>query len=190
MAMPRKPRNQEVRSREHLLKAEVEQLVTAARRTGRNGDRDATMIFIAFRHGLRIGELLALRWDQVHFDSGELSVRRSKRGKPGTHPLDGREIRMLRRLRRNNSQSPFVFTSEAGGEIDPSVFRKIVRRAGKEAGLPLPVHPHMLRHACGYCLANKGVDTRTIQAYLGHVNIQHTVRYTELAPGRFQGLWD
>lgn len=190
MATPRKPRNADVRNREHLTPDEVQRLIKAAGQAGRNGHRDATMVLVAFRHGLRVGELVGLRWDQVHFDTGELSVRRSKRGKPATHPIDGQELRDLRRLRRGSIASPYVFVSEAGGPIDPSVFRKVVKRASERAGIGLPVHPHMLRHATGYYLANRGVDTRTIQAYLGHVNIQHTVRYTELAPGRFRNLWD
>ena len=65
----------------------------------------------------------------------------------------------------------------------------MIERAGVEAKIPFPVHAHMLRHACGYALANKGVDTRTLQAYLGHRSIQSTVRYTELGPGRFKNLW-
>lgn len=190
MPPPRKPKNADVRSREHLTPDEVDRLIKAAGQVGRNGHRDATMVLVAYRHGLRIGELVGLRWDQVHFDSGEMHVRRSKRGKPSTHPIDGQELRALRRLKRESIESPYVFISEARGPLDPSVARKIIRRAGELAGLELPVHPHMLRHATGYYMANKGVDTRTIQAYLGHVNIQHTVRYTELAPGRFRNLWD
>jgi type 1 fimbriae regulatory protein FimB/type 1 fimbriae regulatory protein FimE len=189
MPPPRKPRNADVRSREHLTPDEVERLIRAAGRAGRNGHRDATIVLVAYRHGLRVGELVALRWDQVHLDAGEMHVRRSKRGKPATHPIDGQELRALRRLRRESIESPFVFVSEQGGPLDPSVVRKVLRRAGDLAGLEMPVHPHMLRHATGYALANRGVDTRTIQAYLGHINIQHTVRYTELAPGRFKSIW-
>jgi type 1 fimbriae regulatory protein FimE len=186
---PRKPKGADVRSREHLTPEEVERLIRAAGQAGRNGHRDSTMILTAYRHGLRVGELVGLRWDQVHLGSGEMHVRRSKRGKPGTHPIDGPELRALRRLKRESIESPYVFVSSLGGPLDPSVVRKMVLRAGERAAIGLPVHPHMLRHATGYALANRGVDTRTIQAYLGHVNIQHTVRYTELAPGRFRNLW-
>jgi integrase len=186
---PSKPRNADVRSREYLTDPEVKRLIESAGKLGRNGHRDSTMILIAYRHGLRVSELVGLRWDQVRLDEGEMHVRRAKRSKPGTHPLKGDETRALRRLRKD-AMSHFVFESELRGPIDPSVFRKILKRAGEAAQLGLPVHPHMLRHATGYALANKGVDTRTIQADLGHVNIQHTVRYTELAPGRFRNLWD
>jgi type 1 fimbriae regulatory protein FimB/type 1 fimbriae regulatory protein FimE len=70
-----------------------------------------------------------------------------------------------------------------------SDFRRLIERATEAAGLGIKAHPHMLRHACGYALANSGTDTRTLQAYLGHRNISNTVRYTELAPGRFRDLW-
>jgi integrase len=100
------------------------------------------------------------------------------------------EIRALRPLQREQQASPFVFTSERGAPFSTAGWAKMVERLGVAAGLGFKAHPHMLRHACGYALANKGKDTRTLQAYLGHRNIAHTVRYAELAPGRFKGLWD
>ena len=112
-----------------------------------------------------------------------------KGGVPSTHPLTGRELRALRRLRREHPEGPYLFVSERGGTMTDSAVRKLVARAGEAARLELPVHPHMLWHACGDCLANRGTDTRAIQAYLGHPSIQHTVRYTELAAGRFEGFW-
>jgi type 1 fimbriae regulatory protein FimB/type 1 fimbriae regulatory protein FimE len=135
-----------------------------------------------------------MKWNQIHFETGDIAVGRAKGSTPNTHPLDGKEIRAFRKIKRNQEEfkleSPYVFVSEQGGPLDQSVFRKIVKRAGETAALDLPAHPHMLRHGCGFYLANKGVDTRTIQSYLGHKNIQHTVRYTELSPGRFRNLWD
>jgi type 1 fimbriae regulatory protein FimB/type 1 fimbriae regulatory protein FimE len=86
-------------------------------------------------------------------------------------------------------KSPFVFTSERGSPFTTAGFARMVERAGVEAKFGFKAHPHMLRHACGFKLANDGVDTRTIQAYLGHKSIQHTVRYTELAPTRFKSLF-
>jgi len=103
--------------------------------------------------------------------------------------MSGRELRALRQLRRSYAESPFLFVTERGGPITEATVRKLVARAGRDAQIELAVHPHMLRHATGFYLANKGVDTRTIQAYLGHRNIMHTVRYTQLAPGRFRSLW-
>ena len=186
---PTKPKNAARRSREYLTEPEVETLGKAAGKLGRHGHRDSTLILLGFRHGLRVGELIELRWDQVDLDGAALHVRRLKGGTPATHPLTGRELRALRKLRRDFPDGPYLFVSERGGPVTDSAVRKLIARAGEAAGLELPVHPHMLRHACGYYLANKGTDTRAIQAYLGHRSIQHTVRYTELAPGRFEGFW-
>jgi integrase len=186
---PRRRRNAEVRAREYLTDAEVAQLIAAAG-DNRYGHRDATMILIAYRHGLRVAELVALRWDAIDFGHGRIHVNRAKHGSPAVHPLSGRELRALRRLRREQEpESPFIFTSERGAPFTTAGFRKLVARLGVAAKFDFPVHPHMLRHACGFALANKGVDTRSLQAYLGHKNIQHTVRYTELSPTRFKNFW-
>jgi integrase len=188
-APPKRRRNRDVRTREYLTQAEVERLVQAA---GRNhyAHRDATMILVAYRHGLRAAELVGLRWESVDFTRAELHVARIKNGSPAVHPLTGRELRALRRLQREKRPaSPFIFTSERGTPFAVGGYRKMVARLGAAAGFDFPVHPHQLRHACGYALANKGTDTRTLQAYLGHRNIQHTVRYTELSPTRFRDLW-
>ncbi len=181
--------NAELRSREYLTDAEVEKLTEAAK-GNRYGHRDATMILVAYRHGLRAVELVDLRWDQIDFDHATLAVRRAKKGSPSTHPIRGDELRALRRLQREQSpRSPFVFTSERGAPFTTAGFARLVERAGAAAELGFKAHPHMLRHACGFALANKGHDTRSLQAYLGHRNIQHTVRYTELSPDRFKDFW-
>jgi integrase len=147
------------------------------------------LVLIAFRHGLRAAELIDLRWDQVDLDNALLHVRRLKNGSPASHPLTGRELRALRRLRPEQPKSPFVFISERGAPFSKRGFQAMLERAGEAAGSDMKIHPHMLRHACGFKLANEGVDTRTIQAYLGHKSIQHTVRYTELSPTRFKSLF-
>ncbi len=177
------------RTREHLTGAEVEKLMAAARKSSRYGHRDATMILIAYRHGLRASEVSDLQWHQVELTAGRLHVRRSKRGTPSVHPMQGDEIRALRRLQREQQPGPHVFTSERGGPMTPKSFHTLIARLGERAGMPFPIHPHMLRHACGFALANAGHDTRALQAWLGHRNIQHTVRYTELAPDRFKDFW-
>jgi type 1 fimbriae regulatory protein FimE len=164
--------------------------MAAASGLGRHRHRDATLILLAYRHGLRVSELVALRWDQVDLKLGHLHVARAKNGVTSTHPLRGPELRALRRLQRDYPTSPYVFITERRGPLTESTVRKIVARAGEEAKLGFPVHPHMLRHACGFKLANEGHDTRAIQHYLGHRNIQHTVRYTEMAPDRFKGFWN
>jgi integrase len=181
--------NAALRPREHLTESEVERLIAAAKRN-RHGQRDALMILTAYRHGLRAAESVDLQWSQVDFRSASLHVRRVKRGTASTHPIVADEMRALRRLQREQEpSSPFVFTSERGAPFTPGGFAKLVERLGVAAKLPFGVHPHMLRHACGFALANKGHDTRSLQAYLGHRNIQHTVRYTELSPTRFKDFW-
>jgi type 1 fimbriae regulatory protein FimB/type 1 fimbriae regulatory protein FimE len=185
--LKRRPNN-ELRTREYLTGAEVERLITAAKRN-RWGHRDATMILLCFRHGLRASEVVDLRWEQVDLGrNAALHVRRIKHGLPSVHPLQGDEMRALRELKRS-SASPFVFTSERGAPFTVSGFAKLIERVGVVAKLGFKAHPHMLRHACGFALANAGHDTRALQAYLGHRNIQHTVRYTELSPTRFKNFW-
>jgi len=187
--IPRRPKNGEVRTREYLTEREVEQLIEGCK-DNRRPHRDQTMILLAFRHGLRASELCDLQWTQVDFDHATLAVTRVKHGTPSTHPLTGRELRALRRLyRETENKSPFLFLSERGSPMTVSNFQKLINRACEAAGLKIKAHPHMLRHACGFHQANAGRDTRSLQAYLGHKNIQHTVRYTELAPTRFKGWW-
>ena len=185
---PRRRPNAELRTREHLTEREVERLIEAAK-ANRHGHRDATMVLLAYRHGLRASEICDLRWDQLDFNRAVLHVRRVKQGTPVTHPLTGLEMRALRKLQRESEASPFVFVSERGAPFSTSGFARMLERLAEAARVEIKVHPHMLRHACGFKLANDGVDTRALQAYLGHKSIQHTVRYTELAPTRFKGFW-
>jgi site-specific recombinase XerD len=186
---PKRRRNADVRVREYLTDAEVNRLIDAAGEN-RNGHRDATMVLVAYRHGLRATEVVTLRWDAVDFNHGRMHVARVKGSAESVHPLSGRELRALRRVEREQDPaSPFIFTSERGAPFTTAGWRKMVARLGIAACFGFPIHPHMLRHACGYKLANDGVDTRSLQAYLGHKNIQHTVRYTELAPTRFKDFW-
>jgi integrase len=184
-----RPQNAALRSREYLTPQEVEKLMRQARQ-GRYGHRDATLILIAFRHGLRASEICDLEWSQVEFSrSPSLHVRRVKNGKPSVHPLRGDEIRALRELRRQFPDSGFVFATERGGPFTPDAVNRLIKRIGERAGFDFLVHAHMLRHGCGYALANAGHDSRAIQDWLGHRSIQHTVRYTELSPTRFRNFW-
>ena len=184
---PRKT-NKEVRSREYLTPDEVDRLMVAAKSLGRHGHRDARLILIAYRHG-RVSELVALRWDMVDLKQGLLHVSRLKNGVESVHPIRGPELRALRKLQREYPDTPYLFVTERKGPLTTSTVRKIIARAGEKARIGMPVHPHMLRHSTGYKLANDGHDTRVIQHYLGHKNIQHTVRYTELAANRFKDFW-
>src|ERR1700722_14201554 len=187
VALRRRSNRDMGRNRGHLTEHEVDGLINVAKGI-RHGQRDATMILIGFRHGLRVSELCDLQWSSIAFETGTMHVRRAKGGEAATHPILGDELRALRELKRQ-SASPFVFASERGGPFTPSGFAKLLARAGEEAGMGFKVHPHMLRHACGYALANKGIDTRTLQAYLGHRSINSTTRYAALAPGRFKNIW-
>ena len=186
---PKRRKNTELRPREFLIEAEVDTLHKEARKRGRYGVRDAVMILLAYRHALRVSELCALRWAQIDFDAAMIYLMRSKNGNSMPHPLYGDELRLLRQVKRDSAASVYVFCSERGGPMSAAGFRKLLARIGQAAGFDFGVHPHMLRHACGYKLANEGRDTRTIQDYLGHKNIQHTVRYTQLSPERLKGLW-
>src|SRR5262249_54319402 len=158
-------------------------------RLNRCASRDVTAILLGYRHGLRASELVALRWDDVEFATGKLHVRRAKGGLASVHPLSARELRRLRKLQRETPDSLYMFVSERSAPLSVAGYQRMVARAGKAAGFPFLVHSHMLRHSCGYKLANDGQDTRAIQHYLGHRAINSTVRYTALAPDRFKGFW-
>lgn len=186
---PRRRPNKELRSREHLTPTEVDALIAAAKASGRYGQRNSTLLLLMFRHGLRVSEAIALKWDAVELKQGLLHVSRLKNGTPSTHPLRGPELRALRALRADWGQAPYVFCSERDGPMTASNVRKMVARIGVEAKIAFPVHPHMLRHALGYKLASEGVDTRAIQLYLGHRAITHTARYTALSPNRFKSFF-
>lgn len=186
----RKPKNADVRNREWLREDEVERLIKSTKSTGRHGHRDSMIVLLMYRHGLRVTEAVTLRWSDVDWDTAHLYVKRIKRGNSSNQPIDGRELRGLRSLKRDTEANvPWMFMTERGTPLTDNTVRKIIARAGNVAGFDFPVHPHMLRHSCGYYLASKGYDTRLIQDYLGHKNIQHTVKYTQLAPNRFNGLW-
>jgi integrase len=180
------------REREHLTPQEVERLIEAARK-GRWGLRDSTLLLMLFSHGLRLVEALRLRWNYLDLDHGVLHLRRLKNGLDGDHRLRGVEIRSLRRLHRENLHpaGEYVFTSERGSPLGARAVQLMIDRAAERAGLKhLNIHPHSLRHSCGYYLAERGADLRLIQAYLGHREVRHTTRYVQLSPRRFEGLWD
>ena len=163
VAPPRRKKNIESRPREYLTPKEMDRLIAAAGKLGRHQHRDRTMLLVAYRHALRVGELVHLKWSQVDFDQGLIHINRLKNGVSSVHPLGGVEIRALRRLKRECSTTPYLFVTEIGGPLTTSTVRKIVRRAGEEAGIEFPTHPHMIRHATGYKCANEGHDTRAIQ---------------------------
>ena len=164
--MPGKPASMSVnetvtRPREHLTEREIDKLMTTARQEGRYGHRDATAILVAFWHGLRASELCALEWDQIDLTRKTIRIHRAKGGDPATHYLSNSELRALRRLQRENPPGPHVFVSERGGPVTTAWFRKMFARLGERASMPFAIHPHQLRHSCGYKFANEGKDTRS-----------------------------
>ncbi|PSB11060.1 integrase [Pleurocapsa sp. CCALA 161] len=183
------PKKASTREREYLRTSEINAMIRAAKKVGRHGIRDGGIILLMFRHGLRTAELVALKWTQIDLASGYIEVHRVKHGHDSIHPLRSPEIRALRQIQRDYTDTSYVFVSERKAALSTRSIRHIVARAGEIAGIPLLVHPHQLRHACGYYLAAQGHDTRAIQDYLGHKNIHHTVRYTQMSPRRFENFW-
>lgn len=190
---PARQRNADVRRREHLEQSEVDQLIRTAK-DNRNGHRDATMILLAYRHGLRVSELIDLRWSDVT-DLGvaaraKLSIRRAKGSISASNPLEEDEVHALRKLRKDSPDSGYIFTSERGDPISAAGFRKMLSRLGEAAGLgALKIHPHMLRHTGGHLMVGGAMDLRTIAERLGHANLQNTRRYSAVNLERTRGFW-
>ena len=176
------------RPREYLTEREIEKLMDAAA-GNRWGHRDATAILLAYRHGLRASELVALRWDDIDFQTGKLHVRRSKDGTPSAHPIGGRELRALRRLQREEQPGRYVFVSERLAPLSVAGYPRMVALSGRGGSLPIPDKQPRLAPLVRLQAANDGRDTRSIQHYLGHRSIVSTVRYTALAPDRFKDFW-
>lgn len=172
-------------SRDHLTSTEIKQLFRAMKKS-RNPERDYVLALMMYRHGLRRLEASKLRWSDIDLEGATIYIRRIKGSRSGRHPLQGDEIRALRKIK---GISPYVFLSERGSPISPRRISELIQEAGKRAGFEFRTNSHLLRHSCGYYLANKGFDTRLIQDYLGHSNIQNTVRYTRLNAARFIQLW-
>lgn len=176
--------NNHYRSREYLTSDEVKQLIQVAELRGRHPIRDKVLLLMMFRHGLRATEASRMKWDAVMLPSRSLWVERVKNSISGTHPLQKDEVELLQEL-KGRATGNFVFKGERREWLSEGAIAKIVARCGELAGMPMPVHPHMLRHSCGYYLAEQGIPTRDIQEYLGHRNIQNTVKYTAGNPARF-----
>ena len=178
--------------RKHLTRLEVEKLL-AATKGARHEARDHCLILLMFRHGLRVSEAVGLKLSDVDMEGRSLHVKRLKRGLSTTHPLRGDELRTLKawlaERQRMKPEGKALFISERRQPLSRQMAWVLIRDYGEAAGLAVASHPHMLRHACGYALADQGADTRLIQDYLGHRNIQHTVQYTATNPARFERLW-
>lgn len=181
--------------RKHLTRGEVGRLLLQAA-AGRAPERDTCLIWMGFIHGCRVSELTGLRLADLDMDDGCLYISRLKNGLSTTHPLEATEKRLLQRWLekrqscRNLDDQDWLFLSQKGYRLSRQRIFRMLREYGRRAGLEVEAHPHMLRHACGYALADNGADTRVIQDYLGHRNIQHTVLYTAANAGRFRDLWE
>jgi type 1 fimbriae regulatory protein FimB len=187
----------ERRSREFLAPDEVQKLLDACRREGvsRNRERDYCLLLLMFRHGLRVSEACQLKVTDINLKEKVIHIQRLKNGNSTTQPMYHGEVGAVNAWLKARDQmqpldSNFLFLSERRQPLSRFTVRVLIKKYADAARLGnLEIHPHMLRHACGYSLANRGADTRLIQDYLGHKNITHTVRYTKLAPGRFNGLF-
>jgi integrase len=182
-------KNESYRSREYLTEAEIEKLLTAAGRS-RNAARDRLLVLMAYRHALRVKELVDLQVDQIDLKAATIHIRRAKNGTPGIHGLQGDELRLIRALiREKGDHCRYLFISERGAPLSIDGAQKLVERLGEAAGLPFRIHIHMLRHSAGYALAGRGVDTRTLQAFMGHRSISNTVIYTAVTNKRLRNIW-
>jgi len=176
-----------VTDRRYLRPDEANRLIEAAAQRGRYPFRDKLLVRMVYRHGLRASEAVSLRWSQIDLEAGVIHVVRLKGSQDSTHTMDRDELRDLRKLRQPLT-GLYVFETERGGPLSVDALQYIVRESGKLAGLDVEAHPHMLRHAAGYMLANEGTDTRLIQAFLGHRDIRHTAHYTAIAPQRLAAV--
>jgi type 1 fimbriae regulatory protein FimB/type 1 fimbriae regulatory protein FimE len=181
-------KNAAYHQREYLTQAEIEQLLGAAGKS-RNPTRDRLLILLAFRHALRVSELVNVRVEQIDLKAATIHINRAKNGTPGIHGLQGDETRLIRALMRENPHSQFLFLSERKAPLSIDGAQKLIERLGVAAGLTFPIHVHMLRHSAGYALAGRGVDTRTLQAFMGHRSISNTVIYTAVADKRIRNIW-
>lgn len=187
----RKPKQKDRRGPKFLTEGQVEELIQVAYKASlpSHRKRNALMLMMLFRHGLRRTEAIQLRWDQINMKDAQLHVYRLKNGKMSIHPIKERELRMINEHRKTAPSNIYVFTDSAGVPLGREGIRRMIYMVGSKSSIPYTIHPHMFRHGCGYYLANNGVDTRAIQDYLGHKDIKKTVVYTEMAPNRFNNFW-
>jgi type 1 fimbriae regulatory protein FimB/type 1 fimbriae regulatory protein FimE len=181
--------NDAYRVREHLTEGEIDKLFKALK-ANRHGHRDWLIGLLIYRHGLRVSEACDLRWDDIDLSKRTIVVRRLKGSTDSSHYLERDELAGLKRLQREQEPKvAYVFVNERGQPFGRMGIGRMIERAGEAAKLPFPVHVHMLRHSTGYALANRGMDTRRLQHFLGHASITNTVKYTAMSPEPFKDVW-
>jgi type 1 fimbriae regulatory protein FimB/type 1 fimbriae regulatory protein FimE len=191
--LPTRPKNLTLRDREHLTKSEIDILLKRCKEMPRNAQRNYCLILLGYKHGLRAVEFTYLKWESVDFEKGNIYIRRAKGSDSGTHHLSGQEIRELRKLKKITDfwNAPYIFLGENGSPLGVTAVSAIVKRLGVSSGkhiLGFPIHAHMLRHTCGFLLTEAGTDLRLTQAWLGHLEIQNTTKYTKLSSHAFKSI--
>ena len=179
--------------RKHLTRHEINRIIAAASKSS-HGIRDVCLFSLCFFHGLRVSEVCRLTLADLDMNEGVIYIRRLKNGFSTIHPLIPEDFPCLsawlnERCHHRSAGEPWLFLSQKGSALSRQHIYYLLKQYGEVAGLNIIPHPHMLRHACGYALADLGVDTRLIQDYLGHRNIRHTVIYTASNAQRFYGVW-
>ncbi|HDJ1440189.1 TPA: tyrosine-type recombinase/integrase [Serratia rubidaea] len=182
-----------MKNRKHLTPSEVEKLLEATLK-GKNPERDYCLIWMCFIHGCRVSEINSWRLSDIDLEGGNIYIHRLKNGFSTIHPVYVREKKCLQRwlVKRKSyrgADSEWLFLSNRGSRLSRQRIYWLIRNYSQAANLEVNAHPHMLRHGCGYALADRGIDTRLIQDYLGHRNIQNTVLYTASNAGRFKEVW-
>ena len=183
-------KNEDKRGREYLWEEEVESLIEAVRKRTIHPDRNEAIILLMFRHALCVWDLIHMKWSDVDLKYALFHIKRKKGSIDSVHSLSMREVRLLKLLKEKDTKNEHVFLSKIGKPFTGYMIHAIITKAGKNAKLPLSVHPHMLRHSCGFYLAKRGLDTKAIQLYMGHREIANTAIYTQVDPHSFLGLWD
>lgn len=176
-------------SPKHITEGEFLQMLKGAK-AGRHAVRDAALLRLVFEHGLRASELARARRVDVKLKEARFNCKRLKGSLSTQHPLSADALKAVKAYLRTRADSlPQLFVTERGEPFSRQGLHYLIGAIAKRAGLH-HVHPHMLRHGCGFALANRGRDTRLIQDFLGHRDIRNTVIYTATAAHRFEGIWD
>lgn len=181
--------NAHERSKDFLSDAEIKLLLEASKKS-RYPKRNYLLLLMIYRHGLRVSEAITIKKSDVNVKESRIWINRLKNGLSVEHPISGDELRAIKRYFNSREDNlPWIFVNERGLPLTRQAVNYIIAVAAEKAKLQ-NVHPHTLRHSCGFYLANKGYDLRLIQDYLGHRDPKHTAHYTRVVSKRFEKLWD